>query len=245
MRPVWVWAGGLMAVAAVLGGLQIWQHRLLPPVDRSLPALAVPQAQPLRLTLIGTSLTARPGWPEALKAPLERCLGTEVLITRITRAGANSRWGLNQAAKILETRPDLVTLEFSGNDADLHGGVSLRESRENHRQLIHELRASRPGLPVLLMVMSPKYGLPSLMRPLLPRYTAIYPALAEELDTGLLDFYPRWLARPWQDRGLQGDGQHPDSGIATKVMVPVLVAYIGQATGKHCGEWQMNSAPVP
>lgn len=228
----------IVLVGMVLWGLQLWQHRLLPPADRALSAPVTLGAAPFRVTLIGTSLTSRPGWPESLEHRLAQCLGRDVVITRIARAGMNSTWGVAQLEAIKQTKPDLVTIEFSGNDADLHDGVSLAKSEENHRNLIAGLRSARPDLPVILMVMSPKYGLPSLMRPLLPRYTAIYPALAGQLDTGLLDFYPRWLARPWQERGLQSDGQHPDPLIATEVIVPVLVAYIGQAARKSCGDWR-------
>ncbi len=234
-----IWAGALIIlVGMALWGLQLWQHRLSPPADRALSATVSLEASPFRVTLIGTSLTSRPGWPESLEHRLAKCLGVDVIITRIARAGMNSDWGVAQLEVINQTRPDLVTIEFSGNDADVYDGISLAKSEENHRRLIAGLRSTRPDLPIILMVMSPKYGLSSLMRPLLPRYMAIYPTLAAQLDTGLLDFYPRWLVRPWRERGLQIDGQHPAPIIAAEVMVPVLVGYIGQAAKKSCGAWR-------
>lgn len=232
-----IWAGGLITLLGlILACLYLWQHRILPPEDRAISQPISLKNSAFRVTLAGTSLTSRPGWPEALEPPLARCLGRDVVITRVARAGMNSRWGLSQLEQILETNPDFVTIEFSGNDADLYDGISLSESSANHRSLITGLRSARPSLPILLMVMSPKYGRPSLMRPFLPRYTALYPELAEQMDTGLLDFYPRWLARPWPSRGLQADGQHPDPKVAAEVMVPLLVAHIGRAAGKACGD---------
>lgn len=216
--------------------LPAWQHRVYPPTDRLISFDIPDPDRVLRVTVIGTSLTSRPGWPEAFEAALSKCLGSTVSITRVARAGENSDWGATQISAVIETLPDLVTLEFSGNDADVYDGISLHKSEENHRQIISELRRAHPGLPIILMKMSPKYGLSAIMRPLLPRYLAIYPRLASEMDVGLIDFYSRWLTRPWAERGLREDGQHPDPVVAVQVIVPLLVSYVASAANIHCLE---------
>ena len=53
--------------------------------------------------------------------------------------GATSAWGLDQVDVVIAKAPDLIVLEFAINDADLGRGLSLAESRDNHRSLILQL----------------------------------------------------------------------------------------------------------
>lgn len=176
----------------------------------------------LRLSFVGTSLTASYDWTERLQS----CTGPEVSVSRVARAGATSAWGLTQAETILSHQPDIVFIEFSINDADMRHGISLRESAENHRQLILALRAQHQELQVVLMTMSPAYGIRRLLRPRLPAYYRLYHELAEELGTGLLDLYPRWLNLPKQDRE-QPDGLHPTGPASSRVILSELPKYLG------------------
>lgn len=237
--PVLVAAGLAAGIWAGTAALTRWQHGPYPPADIPLPTPLSAGTEPFRITLLGTSLTAAPGWPEALAAPLSACLDRPVAVTRVARAGAHSGWGRGQAAAVLATAPDLVTVEFATNDADIRDGLWPGQSAANHRALIAALREGRPGLPIVLMTMNPAYGLRGLMRPGLPVYNRLYSSLSAEMGTGLLDLYPRWLTlsragRGPADQGLDRDGLHPDPQAAAAVIVPALVAYIGRAAGRDC-----------
>jgi len=192
------------------------------PADR--PVQAFQLKPPLRILVAGTSLTASYDWP----ARLSDCADQPISVSRVARAGAASDWGVRQADTIVAKRPDIIIIEFSVNDADLRHRISLRESARNHRDLIRSLRAELPEVRIVLMTMSPAHGLRRLLRPRLPAYYRLYRDLAEELDTGLLDIYPRWLAVPRAAREQQ-DGLHPSQTMAAQMILPALGSYLGLA----------------
>ena len=121
---------GLLALAALLlfrpGGSG-------PATPADLPLAPFDRADaPARIVAFGTSLTAREGWPEALAARLEACLGHPVELIRVARNGAGSDWALGQTGAVIAARPDLVLIEFAVNDADLLDGARLAVSRAKH-----------------------------------------------------------------------------------------------------------------
>ena len=190
------------------------------PDDR--PVKAFQFKGPLRISLVGTSLTETYGWPEYLND----CTNRPVSVSRIARPGAASDWGGRQVDIIVLEHPDIILIEFSVNDADLRHRISLRDSARNHRLLIRNLKTALPEARIILMTMSPAHGLRRLLRPRLPAYYRLYRDLAQELDTGLLDLYPRWLAVPKSAREQQ-DGLHPSNTAASQVILPALASYLG------------------
>lgn len=235
-------AAGLLVLVAALAALFV--ARTFPadprPQDRALPGGTAAATQALRVTVLGTSLTARYDWPARLGPALGGCLASPMQITVIAQAGAGSDWGLAQLAAVAATHPDIVLIEFAINDADLRDGQSLRDSAATHRRLIVALRQALPDARIALMTMSPAQGLRGWLRPRLAQYYALYRDLAAELDLGLVDLYPRWLALPPAARGLGADGLHPEAGVAAGVILPVLVPWLaraasgGAATGIDC-----------
>lgn len=231
--------GTAAAVAVLALGLGLWATPAwrgpapaqIPPADR--PMGALPAEGPLRITAFGTSLTARASWPDALAGRLSDCLGREVAVTRVARPGASVEWGLGQVGAVRETEPHGVLVEFAINDADLTDGLSPGRAMAAHRELVAELRAGQPDLPVALMTMSPAAGPRGLVRPRLARHYADYAVLAEEEGTGLVDLAARWRALPRGDRGL-ADGLHPEDTVATSVIVEPLAAYLAAAAGGSC-----------
>jgi lysophospholipase L1-like esterase len=139
-----------------------------------------------------------------------------------------SAWARAQVARVAETRPDLVLVEFAINDADLRDGVPLARARAQHLALVADLRQALPGAALALMTMSPAKGPRGWIRPRLAAHYAGYHALARETGLGLIDLYPRWLALPRGDRGLQQDGLHPDPAVAEAVAVPAAVHVLSQ-----------------
>lgn len=202
------------------------------PADRALPVRA--PTQPLRVTILGTSLTARYDWPEALALALTQCLDKPPEITVIAMSGAASDWGVGQVGRVVASTPDIVLIEFGINDADLRHRISLRVSADLHRQLVSELRAGLPDIAIALMTTNPAYGLRRVIRPRLARYYAQYVVLADKLDLGLVDIYPRWLALPRRTQGLAADGLHPEQEVASAVFLSALPPFLGRATGVDC-----------
>lgn len=232
MRERWRrlgWAG--LGLVVLLMGLWSFPRPPSEPADRLVP-LKVPEERPLRVTVLGTSLSHDETWPALLADRLTTCLSHPTEITVVARPGASVRWGLTQVDKVATSAPDLVLMEFAINDADLRDGLSLPEAQALHGDLITALRAARPEAQLWLMSMSPAQGIRGLIRPRLTAHYLQYRTLAEVHDTGLIDLYPRWRALPRSARGLARDGLHPDRAVAARVIVPVIAERLTQSTSQ-------------
>ena len=225
-----------MALAAALLALPplallVWTLPPAPfePRDRPLPGGRPPE----RVVVLGTSLSARNDWPQALEAALGDCLGRPATVEVVARPGATSAWGLAQVGRVAAMDPDVVIVEFVINDADLLDGMRLGRSRSAHDALLSELAALAPEARVLLMTMNHARGPRGWARPRLAAYYAFHPRLAERHGAGLLDLYPRWLARPRGADGLR-DGLHPTDAAAREVVLPPLIARLTKG-GAACG----------
>lgn len=234
--------------AGLLAGLgALWAGGLWPggsgtpagPADRALAPIAVPAGPadaPLRIVAFGTSLTAGPGWPEALEAGLAACLGRPVALTRVAGPGQGTAWALTRTDRVIAAGPDLVLIEFAINDADLRDGIGLAASRANHMQILDRLAAGLPGAQLVLLTMNPVVGpLRRLQRPFLADYDAMLRELAAARGLGLADLAPRWRAAIAADPALAPpDGLHPTPAAAARVVAPPLAALIGAAAGRAC-----------
>lgn len=219
-----------MISALVLFGLLagIWLLRSNAPSlpqDRAL-ALTLPQDRALRLTVLGTSLSHKAPWTAALAERLASCLDHPVEIEVVARPGAAVDWGLTQIARL--NAPDVLLVEFAINDADMRDGHSLAAARRMHEDLITGIRETLPEAQIILMTMSPAYGLRGWVRPRLGAHYTQYRSLAADMDVGLIDLFPRWRARPRAAQGLARDGLHPDPATATDVIVPVAAEIIAR-----------------
>lgn len=220
MRRLWL---GFVAMTLLLS----WSALRPAPEVRDIPMRDPLPDGPLRIAVFGTSLSAPPQtWPDTLADVLTSCRGYPIAAQRIVGPGKGSAWALGQIARVAETSPDLVLIEFAINDADFRDGVSLETARAQHLRLIEGLHRALPQVPVVLMTMSPAYGPSGWIRPRLAAYYSQYSELAQEERIGLIDIYPRWLSLPHRDRGLAEDGLHPDAAVAEKVIVEALAGYL-------------------
>jgi acyl-CoA thioesterase I len=187
---------------------------------------------PIRVVTLGTSLTARGGWQQDLAFAVAECTGRAVEVHRVALPGANSKWGLAVIDSVTAHAPDVVVIEFAINDAELWGGVSLEESRQNLREMTSILRQGDDGVRIVLPSMSPAHGLRGWVRPFLGSYYQDLATLAAELDATYVDINARWQAMPQDDLAAAlPDGIHPVPAIATAIIVPELA---GAVAGKDC-----------
>ena len=220
---------------AVLGGVVlIWFYR--PEADDGLlrDRLIGPiSADASGIVILGTSLSHEASWPDRLTHALTNCGLHPAPMTRITRPGAHSGWGLAQLDRVVAVRPAVVLIEFTINDADLRDGLWLEQSRSNHREIIVGLQEALPDTRLVLMSMSPARGLRGFLRPALEDYEAMLVELAAAYDLGFVDLAPRWRAFLANHPGSLPDGLHPVDQAATAVILPVLVPALARAWGQE------------
>ncbi len=188
--------------------------------------------------VLGTSLTSRGDWPELLQDRLNACATGPVRVERLARAGAASGWGLAALRDHLSDPdadpPDLLIVEFSGNDASLARGFPLFISKRNHRGIIQLARQS--GAAVILATMSPAWGRDALERPGQDRYHALYRDLASSDGVGLIDTISDWRALSPEDRRASvPDGLHPTREAMAAIAVPAFMEAVGPIV---CGRWR-------
>lgn len=225
MRHALRWIIFALAGAGAIVSLTRWPP---PPIDthRALPSFALPLPDPLRVAVLGTSLTARYDWPKDTAAALEICLGQAVELTILARGGAASDWGAGQADALRATAPDIILIEFTINDADLRRRVSLAEAETYHRTLVEALRAGGKTPRILLVTLNRARGLKAVLRPRIAAYEAQYDALARDLDLGRLSLGPAWEAAltAGEPKRMIPDGVHPSPEAVAHVVTPNVTA---------------------
>jgi acyl-CoA thioesterase-1 len=208
--------------------------------SRTIDATIVPENGTVTILALGTSLTANYGWPQKLAQVLSQCLVRQVEIEVLAVPGANSEQAERQFNSRRIPKPDIVLVEFASNDADILDGVTLSQSRRNHNALVARIHADAEHSRIVLMTMSPAFGLRGWLRPSLGNYNAIYRDLAASNHLDLADLNKVWnefLAATDHKEHLP-DGLHPTQVSANKVILPVVLGKIVNLPGiqgkKHC-----------
>jgi acyl-CoA thioesterase-1 len=193
----------------------------------AVPAQDCPLMQAFRVVSFGTSLSAGGGWQADLCARLQSELGRDVEVLIHAKPGASSAWGVETVAKVAALDPDLVLLEFAINDASLLRGVSLGQSRTNLARMVTALQSEAPGRQIMLMTMSPAFGLKRMVRPLLSHYYGLCRQVATDLDLTFIDLGSEWAKLPAGElRRAIPDNLHPTPEAARNVIVPPLAEAI-------------------
>jgi acyl-CoA thioesterase-1 len=210
--------------AAVEGPLRTFLCVLALAVSATLPALpvsaqtaAVQAAKPVRMVVLGDSLSAGLGLPAAAAFPakLQKALkskGIEVDMINAGVSGDTASGGRDRLDWSVPEGTEAVILELGANDA--LRGLDPRVTRAALDDILTQLKARK--IPVLLcgMVAPPNYG-----ADYSARFNAIYPDLAKAFQVPL---YPFFLEGVATDAKLnQADGVHP-----TAEGVDVIVANI-------------------
>jgi lysophospholipase L1-like esterase len=181
------------------------------------------------IAAVGTSLTSQAAWLHALERELARCCG-HVVVLDFGRSAATCEWGVSTIHAVIDSKPNIVLIEFSINDAVLYKGVSLHRSRRNTVYMVKTIQDARPQTAIFLMTMNPVFGPRRWIRPRLDRYYCLYESLAKELRIGLIDNRSKWqaLSRSELRPGIP-DGAHPVPELATKILVPNISQAISLA----------------
>lgn len=191
---------------------------------------AVPALQgPVKLAVIGTSLTADSTWPEEVVEQLQTC--TETTLRRMAKGGRTSDWGLANITTLLDDPPDLAVIEFTINDADIRRRISAQNSALNHGALIDVLRKANPDVRIVLLRLNRAYGLRAMLRPQLSRYEQNLTEIAQTEDVDLLDLRPAWAKA---GRAALTDGIHPAPEATSQLTTPALTTALAQLIGGDC-----------
>jgi len=193
------------------------------------PAVTTPAATDTRPVIVcfGDSITAGLGVDPALNYPADLqheldARGYSYRVANLGVSGETTKDGLARVSQVLARKPELVIVEFGGNDG--LRGLPLAASEQNLLAIVTTLRQG--GTKVLLVAISlpTQYG-----QDYIGRFQAIYPAVAGQAHVPLLGFAQLTKGVFSQPTNVQDDGIHPtatgDAIIAKNVaddLTPML-----------------------
>jgi acyl-CoA thioesterase-1 len=198
----------------------------------SAQAPAAGNAKPIKMVVLGDSLSAGLGLPEssAFPARLQKALkakGIEVDMTNAGVSGDTSSGGRDRLGWSVPDGTAAVIVELGANDA--LRGLDPKVTRSALSDILTQLKAR--GVAVLLcgMLAPPNYG-----SDYSARFNAIYPDLAKSFGVPL---YPFFLEGVAGDAKLnQADGMHPTAegvDVIVKNMLPTVQAFLGAISGQR------------
>ena len=200
------WAAGILAGAMLAAA----------PNAMAQPAAAAPL--PLRLMVIGDSLTAGFGlpleqsFPSQLQAALRR-KGHNVTVLNAGVSGDTTAGGKARLGWALADKPDAVILELGANDG--LRGIDPKDIHANLSAMLTTLKAR--GIPVFLSGM---FAPPNLGDAYGKEFRAVYTRLAREFDVPLQTFF---LDGVVMKRELnQADGFHPNAAGVAVIVEKIL-----------------------
>jgi len=191
-------------------------------------AQTTPPAPPLKLAMLGDSLTAGYGvsTEQSLPVRLEAALkaeGRNVTILNDGVSGDTSAGGLDRVDWILGDKPDIVLLELGANDA--LRGIDPASTEKNLAAIVEKIKAA--GIPVWIIgIMAPRNLGPDYV----DAFDGIYKRLADKYQTPL---YPFLLDGVATDPALsQADGLHPNpKGV--EVIVQHMLPFMNKTLDDH------------
>ncbi|MCJ9703104.1 MULTISPECIES: arylesterase [unclassified Bradyrhizobium] len=195
-------------------------------------AQAQPAAKPIKLVVLGDSLSAGLGLPaqEAFPQKLQKALQAKGIAVDMTNAGVSgdtASGGRDRLDWSVPEGTEGVIVELGANDA--LRGIDPDLTRAALTDIIQRLKARK--IPVMLcgMLAPPNYG-----ADYAARFNSIYPDLAKKFDVPL---YPFFLDAVAADAKLnQADGIHPTAAgvdIIVGNIMPTVEAFIGTIAGQR------------
>jgi acyl-CoA thioesterase-1 len=189
-------------------------------------------ARPIKMVVLGDSLSAGLGLPAAAAFParLQKALeakGIKVDMTNAGVSGDTASGGRDRLDWSVPEGTEAVIVELGANDA--LRGIDPAVTRAALSDIVTRLKAR--GIAVLLcgMVAPPNYG-----SDYAARFNAIYPELSKSFSVPL---YPFFLEGVAADAKLnQADGIHPTAAgvdIIVQNILPMVEAFLGTISGQR------------
>ena len=195
-------------------------------------APAVGVAKPIKMVVLGDSLSAGLGLPgpSAFPVQLQKALKNNGIAVDMINAGVSgdtSSGGRDRLDWSVPEGTEAVIVELGANDA--LRGIDPSVTRAALTDILTRLKAR--GIAVLLcgMVAPPNYG-----SDYSARFNAIYPELAKSFGMPLYPFFLEGVAT--DARLNQADGLHPTAEgveVIVKNILPTVEAFLGAITGRR------------
>ncbi|WP_416221099.1 arylesterase [Rhodopseudomonas palustris] len=195
-------------------------------------AFAQPAVKPLKVVVLGDSLSAGYGLPAdaAFPAKLQKALQAKGIATEMINAGVSGDTASGGLARLDWSVPadtDAVIVELGANDA--LRGTDPKVPQQALEEIVKRLKARKIAVLLCGMLAPPNYG-PDYAR----QFNAIYPDLAKKYDVPLYPFFLDGVAAVASLN--QPDGIHPTAaGIDLVVanILPTIEAFLRSAAGQN------------
>jgi acyl-CoA thioesterase I len=193
---------------------------------------APPATRPVKMVVLGDSLSAGLGLPAADAFPqrLQKTLrnnGIEVDIANAGVSGDTSSGGRDRLDWSVPDGTDAVILELGANDA--LRGLDPKVTRAALSDILTRLKARKIAVLLCGMLAPPNYD-----SDYAARFNAIYPDLAKSFGVPLYPFFLDGVAG--NARLNQADGIHPTAegvDVIVKNVLPNVEAFIGAIAGNR------------
>jgi acyl-CoA thioesterase-1 len=195
-------------------------------------ALAQVPAKPIKIVVLGDSLSAGLGLPAsaAFPARLQKSLETNGIAVDMINAGVSgdtSSGGRDRLDWSVPEGTEAVIVELGANDA--LRGIDPAVTRSALTDILTRLKARHIAVLMCGMLAPPNYG-----SDYSARFNAIYPDLAKSFGVPL---YPFFLDGVATDTKLnQADGMHPTAegvDIIVRNILPTVKAFLGALSGQR------------
>lgn len=203
---------------AIISSAAITQPAALPdpPPSSSASDTTAAPGRPV-IACFGDSLTAGYGIESAASYPadLQRLLdaaGYHYHVVNQGVSGDTTKDGLERVDQVLARKPQIVVLEFGGNDG--LRGLPVSVAQRNIANMIERLQRGGAKVALAGISLPPQYGNDYIMR-----FDSMYPALAKQFHVPLLPFLLQHVYGIEGD--IQPDGIHPTAQGAQQVAANV------------------------
>ena len=205
---------------------------LLAPVTAFAQATAAQEGKPVKMVVLGDSLSAGLGLsaPAAFPARLQKALQTKGIAVDMINAGVSgdtSSGGRDRLDWSVPEGTEAVIVELGANDA--LRGVDPKVTRSALTDILTRLKARKIAVLLCGMYAPPNYG-----ADYAARFNAIYPDIAREFGVSLYPFFLEGVAT--EARLNQPDGLHPTAegiDVIVKNILPAVEAFLGAITGQR------------
>jgi acyl-CoA thioesterase-1 len=205
---------------------------LLAPVTALAQATAARETKPLKMVVLGDSLSAGLGLsaPAAFPARLQKALQSKGIAVDMINAGVSgdtTSGGRNRLDWSVPEGTQAVIVELGANDA--LRGVDPKITRSALKDILTRLKARKIAVLLCGMYAPPNYG-----ADYSARFNAIYPDIAREFGVPLYPFFLEGVAT--EAKLNQPDGLHPTAegiDVIVKNILPTVEAFLGAISAQR------------